>query len=68
MSLRKVVGLIVSGALAGALLAVVVPSKTLAASQGCICNDWGSGSYACTMDQTKCGTGGDICQVTCGAE
>lgn len=65
MSIRKLLRLVVAGALAGTLLAVVVPPRTLAASVGCKCNDWGTGSYACLMNQTACGTGGETCQTTC---
>lgn len=60
---RKIVALSIRGAVAGALLAVIAPTKMLDA--GCRCDDFGSGSYTCNYAQTQCLSGNETCNVNC---
>jgi Na+/citrate or Na+/malate symporter len=62
---RKLFGVVLRGALLGAVLAMAVPEKTVSAGT-CVCNDTGSGSWACNAAQTACDSGSEGCEVKCG--
>jgi hypothetical protein len=64
---RKVFGLIVSGALAGALLAVMAPPTAALANPdpACKCDDTSTGNYSCNWEQTQCRAGSEVCTVIC---
>ncbi len=64
----KLRALIMTGVLAGGLLALVSPPKEVQAEGGggpCSCNDSGTGSYACNSAQSACIYGTEKCVLTC---
>jgi hypothetical protein len=66
MLIRKLFGLAVASALAGALLAFAAPLRSVTADTGkCKCDDWGSGDYQCNFAQTQCVAGHESCNTLC---
>ena len=55
----------IRGALVGAALAAMAPQEAVIA-EGCICSDFGSGSYSCSADHMSCEAGGsETCVIIC---
>lgn len=50
-----------------AVLAILSPPREMRAEGGgaCVCNDTGTGTYACNSSQTACIVGVEKCVVTC---
>lgn len=62
---RRIFGLVIRGALVGALLAVMTPPKAVSA-RTCSCHDSGGGSYSCNVSGKACDAGNESCVVVCG--
>lgn len=67
LTVRMSVRVAMLGLAAGAMVALVSPPKALQAFEGCRCNDYDTGSYACNYVQTACVPGSEVCQLTCGS-
>ena len=65
IAMRTLLWLAVRGILVGALLAFAGPQNALTAEEGCRCNDYGSGNYSCSSDQTACLSGSQVCNLYC---
>lgn len=65
-SSRRLVQLLASGFMLGAVLAIGSPPAGAIAEEAetCWCDDNGDGSHKCD-GQTKCKAGTEICQVVC---
>jgi hypothetical protein len=65
--IRKVLGLSITGALAGTVLGILAPPRPLSASLAtkCVCDDDGAGKYKCNSFQDACTKGAQECHLRC---
>lgn len=63
---RKTIGVALAGALVGAMLGLVAPSRALANEEGCKCTDDAPKStFKCKLDHSGCTAGTETCFVQC---
>lgn len=61
---RRMLWVVLRGAVLGLSLSAFFPTQATVA--GCVCDDWGSGSYRCPSgSSSSCTSGSESCDVDC---
>lgn len=61
---HKLLWVILRGSVLGLSLSAFFPTQSTVA--GCVCDDWGSGSYSCPSGSaSSCSSGSERCDVSC---